>query len=97
MTGKTAVVSVGAGALLIAMLAGCESRREQEDVRSVDWYEQHAAERAAKLNECMTNPRKIDATPDCVNASRAENNAKAATKWATPDEGVRTEPPISRD
>lgn len=97
MTGKTAVVSVGAGALLIAMLAGCESRREQEDVRSVDWYEQHATERAAKLSECMTNPRTIDATPDCVNASRAENNAKAATKWATPNEGVRTEPPISRD
>ena len=97
MREKTAVVSLGAGALLIAMLAGCESRREQEDVRSVDWYETHAAERAEKLKECMTSPRTLDATPDCVNASRAENNVKAATTWATPDEGVRTEPPIGRD
>lgn len=97
MREKTAVVSVGAGALLIAVLAGCETRKAQEDVRSVDWYESHATERAAKLKECMTSPRTLDATPDCVNASRAENNVKAATTWATPDEGVRTEPPISRD
>lgn len=95
MREKAAVVLARVCALLIAMLAGCETREAQEDVRPVDWYESHPTERAAKLNECMTNPRKLDATPDCVNASRAENNVKAATKWATPDEGVRTEPSIS--
>ena len=95
MREKTAIVSVGASGLLIAMLAGCDTRDVQEDVRSVDWYESHATERAAKLKDCMTNPRKLDATPDCVNASRAENNVKAATEWGTSDEGVRTEPSIS--
>lgn len=95
MRKKTTIVSVGVSGLMIAMLAGCSTRTAQEDVRSVDWYEAHATERAAKLKDCMINPRTLDATPDCVNASRAENNIKATTKWATPDEGVRTEPSIS--
>ena len=96
MREKTYVISVGASALLMAMLAACEGREVQDEVRSVEWYESHETERAAKLSDCMTNPRKLDATPDCVNASRAENNVKAATEWGTPDEGVRTEPTISR-
>lgn len=95
MREKTAIISVGASGLVIAMLVGCDTRTTQEDVRSVDWYESHATERTAKLKDCMTNPRKLDATPDCVNASRAENNVKAATEWGTSDEGVRTEPSIS--
>jgi hypothetical protein len=85
---------VAASVILISILAGCETREEQDEVRTVDWYESHDAERAAKLEDCMTNPRTLDATPDCINASRAENNVKANTKWATPDEGVRTEPAI---
>jgi hypothetical protein len=96
MREKTSVILVGAGALLVAMLTACEGREAQDEVRSVEWYESHETERAAKLSDCMNNPRKLDATPDCVNASRAENNAKAATQWATPKEDVRTEPMISR-
>ncbi|SEN66331.1 hypothetical protein SAMN05216404_10643 [Nitrosospira multiformis] len=91
---RKTIISVGMSGFLIAMLAGCGTRTAQEDVRSVDWYESHETERTAKLKDCMTSPRTLDATPDCVNASRAENNIKAATKWATPDEGVRTEPSI---
>ncbi len=91
---RKTIISVGMSGCVIAILAGCGTRPEQEDVRSVDWYESHATERAAKLKDCMTSPGTLDATPDCVNASRAENNIKAATKWATPDEGVRTEPSI---
>jgi len=49
----------------------------------------NAAERAAKLEECKSNPKIIDATPNCINASRAENNVKAAAKWGTDKEGVR--------
>src|SRR5688500_7588275 len=87
-------VPVAASMILISILAGCETRSTPDEVRPVDWYEAHDAERAAKLADCMTNPRTLDATPDCINASRAENNVKANTKWATPDEGVRTEPSI---
>lgn len=87
-------VPVAASVILISILTGCETRSTPDEVRPVDWYEAHDAERAAKLADCMTNPRTLDATPDCINASRAENNVKANTKWGTSDEGVRTTPPI---
>lgn len=77
------------------MLAGCETRNTGEEVRSVDWYESNDTERAAKLTECMANPGTLDATSNCVNASRAENNVKAEAKWGTGSEGVRTTPPIT--
>lgn len=96
MKKNVTAVPMAASVLVISILAGCESRRVDDEVRSVDWYEQHSEERAAKLADCMTNPRTLDATPDCVNASRAENNVKANTEWGTPDEGVRTTPPITK-
>lgn len=82
---------MAASALFIA-LAGCESRQPHEEVRPVDWYESNPVERAAKLAECKANPSKLDATPNCINASRAENDVKAAAKWGTDKEGIRTEP-----
>jgi hypothetical protein len=85
-----AVAAMGA----LTSLAGCDSSSRKETVREVDWYERNAAEREAKLAECRANPGLLDGTPDCINASRAENNAKATTKWATEKEGVRTEPAI---
>jgi hypothetical protein len=63
-------------------------------VREVDWYEKNPAEREAKLAECRGNPGLLDGTPDCINASRAANNAAATTKWATENEDVRTAPAI---
>lgn len=95
MKKKTAIVSLAASALLVSMLAGCETRNKGEEVRSIDWYESHNTERAEKLAECMANPGTLDGTPNCVNASRAENNVKAGTKWGTESEGVRTTPPIT--
>lgn len=89
MNEKTIIVSAAASVLVIA-LSGCESRPAHEEVRPVDWYESNPAERAVKLAECLANPKKLDATPNCVNASRAENNAKSAAKWGTEKEGVRT-------
>jgi hypothetical protein len=89
MNEKTIIVSAAASVLVIA-LSGCESRPAHEEVRPVDWYESNPAERAVKLAECLANPKKLDATPNCVNASRAENNVKAAAKWGTEKEGIRT-------
>jgi hypothetical protein len=87
---KTAIALTAASALLGSMLAGCEDRKMGEEVRSVDWYEANKVERIAKLTECMSHPDKLDATPNCINASHAENNTKAGTKWGTESEGVRT-------
>lgn len=95
MKKKIAIVSLAASVLLVSMLAGCDTRNQGEEVRSVDWYESHDTERAAKLTECMANPGTLDGTPNCVNASRAENSAKAGAKWGTESEGVRTTPPIT--
>lgn len=94
MKKKVTAVSVAAGTLMTLILSGCENRELPGEVRTVDWYEAHDTERAETLAECQTSPRSLDATPDCVNASRAENNVKAATKWGTESEGVRTTPPI---
>jgi hypothetical protein len=93
MKQKTLVISLSA--LLISALAACETREPQEEVRTVDWYVAHETERAAKLAECKSKPgTHTDATPNCINASRAENEATGEAKWGTEKEGVRTEPPV---
>ncbi|MBA4143296.1 MAG: EexN family lipoprotein [Nitrosospira sp.] len=89
---KTLIVPAVATLLLIAMLSGCDTRDVAEEVRTAEWYESHETERAQQLAECRTDPL-LDATPNCINASRAENNAKASTKWATERDDVRTAPP----
>lgn len=96
MKNKTAFVSFAASAFLVSMLAGCETRNKGEEVRPVEWYESNDTERAAKLTECMANPGMLDGTPNCINASRAENNVKAGAKWGTGSEGVRTTPPLAK-
>jgi hypothetical protein len=88
------IISMAVAVCTLTSLTGCDSRSERETVRGVDWYERNPAEREAKLAECRANPRLLDGTPDCINASRAANNAKAGTKWATENEGVRTAPAI---
>ncbi|MBA2659098.1 MAG: EexN family lipoprotein [Nitrosospira sp.] len=88
-------ISLGlSGALLASILAGCETRKMEEEVRTVDWYETNNAERAAKLNHCMSDPGQYDALPNCINASRAENNVKAGTKWNDEKRDLRTEPKV---
>lgn len=99
MKTKLEIISIAVG-VCFSLAAGCGTRSEEGTardggaVRPVDWYEKNAAEREAKLAECRANPGLLDGTPDCINASRAANNANAAAKWATEKEGVRTEPSI---
>ncbi|MBN9126740.1 MAG: EexN family lipoprotein [Nitrosospira sp.] len=93
MKTKLEIIFVAVGACA-ALVAGCGTRSGEGTVRPVDWYEKNAAEREAKLAECRANPGLLDGTPDCINASRAANNANAEAKWATEKEGVRTEPSI---
>jgi hypothetical protein len=92
MKDKTVIISAAVGTLLIGLIAGCEKSPTPEETRPVDWWEANADARAAKLEECKTQPKYIDATPNCKNASLAENNVKAAPKWGTEKGGIRTEP-----
>ncbi|MEO8992160.1 MAG: EexN family lipoprotein [Nitrosospira sp.] len=87
-------IAMAAGVLSALMLTGCSDRRVEGEVRSVDWYQANKVERSAKLAECLSNPDN-DATPDCINASRAENDSKSTTTWGEGKEEVRT--PASSD
>jgi predicted Fe-S protein YdhL (DUF1289 family) len=53
-------------ATLFAGLGGCE-----KEVQTVEWYKEHDAERLAVVRECKENPDKLNKTPNCVNARRA--------------------------
>jgi outer membrane murein-binding lipoprotein Lpp len=95
-TMKRQVHTVMATVVLSALMlsGGCSDRRVEDEVRSVEWYQANKVERAAKLAQCISNPDN-DATPNCINASRAENDSKSATAWGEGKEEVRT--PASPD
>jgi hypothetical protein len=94
MKNKTVIISAAVGIFLIGFIGGCEKSPRPEEIRPVSWWEANTAERAAKLEECKSQPKRIDATPNCKNASLAENNVSASAKWGTEKDGVRTEPPV---
>ncbi|HET7061012.1 MAG TPA: EexN family lipoprotein [Nitrosospira sp.] len=94
MNDKNVFISAVASLLVVGLVGGCGRSQAPHEVRPVEWYEANPAERAAKLEECKSSTQKLDATPDCINASRAENNTKATTKWGEGRGEVRTVPTI---
>lgn len=66
-------------ALPLLLLIGCEAKKEEVKVQTVDWYLAHDTERKATLKECQNNPGELGQTPNCVNASIAGNRAAART------------------
>lgn len=56
-----------------ASLAGCEK------TRTVEYYTENTTERAAKLEECKTNPGELDKSPNCVNAKRSQMQSDFST------------------
>lgn len=83
-------ILIATGFFVVLGLVGCNDRRVEDEVRSVDWYQANKAERAAKLAQCISSPDNRDASPDCINASLAESDSKAATHWVEGKEDVRT-------
>ena len=63
--------------VFLLLAASVASAAAGEEVRGVEWYRQHPAERAAVTRRCMDNPGQLDRTPDCVNAEKASLAAKA--------------------
>jgi hypothetical protein len=60
------------GSLLL--VTGCKEEVKPDIVQTVDWYKENQAEREDVLKKCSNNPGELAATPNCVNASRAENS-----------------------
>lgn len=63
--------------LPLLLLIGCETKKEEATVQTVDWYFSNDAERKAMLKECNNNPGELGQTPNCINASRAEKKASS--------------------
>ena len=94
---QTLLVIAAASALLVSTLAGCETREPQEEVRTVDWYVAHEAERTAKLAECRSRRGKAHGCDAELHQRQPRGKrGKRGEKWGTEKEGVRTEPPGSR-
>lgn len=89
---KFTVLLVVAGTL--SMLAGCkEDKPAEEVVQTVEWYKAHKTERAEVLAKCKSNPGELAATPNCVNASRADSS----TTWSAKGGGISPVKPLTAD
>lgn len=88
---KFAVTLMVAGAL--AVLAGCNEEKPVDAVQTVEWYKANKAERADMLTKCKANPGELAATPNCVNASRADSS----TTWSAKGAGIAPVKPLTAD
>lgn len=72
--------------MLVAAVAltGCGvDENPKEVVQSVEWFKEHPAEREAQLAKCKSNPGELAATPNCVNASRADSSTTWSSRGGT--------------
>ena len=69
--------------LMIACLAmaGCS---EVAPTQTVEWYKDHAPERAAMLADCNANPGERELTANCLNAQSAQNQLDNARTGIAP-------------
>lgn len=63
--------------LCLVLASNAVSAASAQEVRGVEWYRQHPAERSAVTRRCVDNPGQLERTPDCINAERASLAAKA--------------------
>jgi hypothetical protein len=84
---KIFVLLVAVG--MLSMLVSCkEEKPVAEIVQTVDWYKAHKTERAEMLAKCNNNPGELAASPNCVNASRADS----AITWGATGSGIKVKP-----
>ena len=75
--------------IVAAVLAGCG---ENTPVQTVDWYKAHDTERKAMIAKCKANPGELAASPNCINANRAEtvvDGAKRGGLNVQPLQGIK--------
>lgn len=56
------------------VLTGCKEDKPQEVVQTVEWFKAHKIERDAQLAKCNSNPGELAATPNCINAAKADSD-----------------------
>jgi hypothetical protein len=88
---KSTMVLVLFGAFVA--LPGCKESAPVEVVQTVEWYKANKIERANVLAKCQSNPSQLAATPNCVNASRADS----ASTWSAKGGGIRPIMPLTSD
>lgn len=71
----------------LSMLGGCKAEKPAEVVQTVDWYKANKEQRVSMLATCRNNPGELAATPNCVNASRADS----AMVWSS-RKGIAVKP-----
>jgi len=76
-------------AAVAAFLAGCN---DAEPVQTVEWFKAHKEEREATRKRCHDNPGQLAATPNCINADKAQaavDGAKRGTLNVQPMTGIK--------
>lgn len=76
-----------------SLVAGCKDEKPPEVVQTVDWYKANTAERADVLTRCKANPGELAATPNCINATRADTS----TTWGARGGGIAPVKPLTAD
>lgn len=89
---KLMAVTAGVLSMLagVSLLTGC---KEDKPVQTTEWYKEHNAERQAMLEECKANPGELAATPNCVNASRADSSKT----WSARGAGIKPVAPLTAE
>ena len=73
--------------------AAPEAVQTVEVVQTVEWYKAHNTERNTVLTKCRNNPGSIGATPNCINASRADSS----NIWAARGGAIKLAPLTAAD
>jgi hypothetical protein len=73
---------------MLSFMVGCASDKNSEPTQTVDWYKTHGAERKDVLEKCKNNPGELAMTPNCVNASKADNQVS----MGNPNKAIKPKP-----
>lgn len=65
---NTKALSLG----LIAVAGVLSACHSTEPTRSVEWFVEHREELKDAIAKCESNPGELAATPNCINAKRAQ-------------------------
>lgn len=59
---------IAASIAVSLFLPGC---KEEKEVKTVQWYTEHPAERQAQVDICKNNPGQLKDDPNCINAMQS--------------------------
>lgn len=71
----------------LPLLQACGDPMPPVASHDVNWYKEHATERREVIARCLNDPGTMAATPDCVNASKAQS----AVTWGS-RKGIQVKP-----